>query len=110
MAKDDYHVIVYQVLSYLYQCLKNGEEVDSGRLQPKGLFDIDEKYWLYIIEHMKADGLIEGFEIHRYINGHVGADFTKAQITPAGIGYLLDNNLMAKAKRFLKDMNGIMPF
>lgn len=110
MAKDDYHVIVYQVLSYLYQCLKNGEEVDSGRLQPKGLFDINEKYWLYIMEHMKADGLIEGFEIHRYINGHVGADFTKAQITPVGIGYLLDSNLMAKAKRFLEDANGIMPF
>ncbi len=23
---------------------KRGEEVDSGRLQPKGLFDINEKY------------------------------------------------------------------
>lgn len=26
------------------------------------------------------------------------------------IGYLSDNNLMAKAKRFLEDANGIMPF
>lgn len=42
------------------------------------------------MEHMKTDGLIEGFEIHRYINGHVEADFTRAQITPAGIGYLLE--------------------
>ena len=24
MAKDDYHVIVYQMLSYMYQCLKKG--------------------------------------------------------------------------------------
>ena len=62
------------------------------------------------MEHMKTDGLIEGFEIHRYINGHVEADFTRAQITPAGIGYLADNNLIAKAKRFLVDVNGIMPF
>ena len=32
MAKDDYHVIVYQILSYLYTCLKkdlpvNGENI-----------------------------------------------------------------------------------
>lgn len=39
---------------------------------------------------MKTDGLIEGFEIHRCIYVHVGTDFTKAQITSAGIGYLLE--------------------
>lgn len=44
MTNDGYQVIMYQALSYLYQCLKRGEEVDSGRLQPKGLFDINEKY------------------------------------------------------------------
>ena len=27
MAKDDYYVIVYQILTYLYQCLKSGKEV-----------------------------------------------------------------------------------
>lgn len=32
MAKDDYHVIVYQILSYLYQCLKSGEDIDTKRL------------------------------------------------------------------------------
>ena len=42
------------------------------------------------MEHMKTDGLIEGFEIHRCIDVHVGADFTRAKITPAGIGYLLE--------------------
>lgn len=25
MTKDDFHVIAYQILSYLYQCLKRGE-------------------------------------------------------------------------------------
>lgn len=29
MAKDDYHVIVYQILAYLYQCLKKGEQVNT---------------------------------------------------------------------------------
>ena len=33
MAKDDYYVIVYQILAYLYRCLKEGENVDGKMLQ-----------------------------------------------------------------------------
>lgn len=29
MAKDDYFVIVYQILSYLYKCLKEGTRIDE---------------------------------------------------------------------------------
>ena len=29
MAKNDYPVIVYQILSYLYKCLKSGDDVQS---------------------------------------------------------------------------------
>ena len=32
MAKDDYHVIVYQILAYLYTCLKTDEAVDPALL------------------------------------------------------------------------------
>lgn len=28
MAKDDYFVIVYKILAYLYMKLKNGEEIE----------------------------------------------------------------------------------
>lgn len=30
MARDDYHVIVYYLLSYLYDCLKKGRPVDKS--------------------------------------------------------------------------------
>ena len=110
MAKDDYYVIVYQVLAYLYQCLKKGTPVDVEMLKPKKLYDINEKYWLYIMEHMQAEGLVEGVEIRQYIGSEKHVDFADVQITPAGIGYLLDNNLLAKAKKFLKDINEIVPF
>ena len=40
MAKDDYHVIVYQILAYLYQCLKTGKDVDSKMLS------VDSDYFL----------------------------------------------------------------
>ena len=32
MAKDDYPVLVYQILSYLYQCLKTGKEINPKML------------------------------------------------------------------------------
>ncbi len=45
MAKDDYHVIVYQILAYLYKCLKNGIAADPEDLLPGKLYDINPVYW-----------------------------------------------------------------
>lgn len=110
MAKDDYYVIVYQVLSYLYQCLKKGIDIDPEMLTPARLFDINDRYWLYIFEHMQTDGLIEGFYKKEYINNQTAYDLANIQITPKGIGYLLDNNFIAKARQFLLDTKNIIPF
>ena len=33
MAKDDYYVIVYKILAYLYVRLKNGDDVKSQSLR-----------------------------------------------------------------------------
>lgn len=41
MAKDDYYVIVYKILAYLYDCLKQGEEPQSNMIAYNGsLFHI----------------------------------------------------------------------
>lgn len=32
MAKDDFHVIAYRILTYLYQCLKSGKNVDPKQI------------------------------------------------------------------------------
>ena len=37
MAKDDYYVIVFRVLTYLYNCLKQDEVVDMQKLTPEYL-------------------------------------------------------------------------
>ena len=46
MARDDYHVIVYQILSYLYMQLKQGKDIDENidiynldkcEITPKGI-------------------------------------------------------------------------
>lgn len=113
MAKDDYHVIVYQILAYLYQRLKKGETADESMLKHDGhLFKIDKSYWAYIIFNMYETGLITGVSFV-YIDGlnvPLAAELNECCITPAGIEYLCDNTFMEKAKRFLKDVKEIVPF
>lgn len=113
MAKDDYHVIVYQILAYLYQCLKKDEAVDKRNLQNNSkYFQINENYWAYIVYHMQTMGLIEGV-VFANIDGKpypIPVNLNNCRITPVGIEYLCDNSFMEKAKNFLKDIKEITPF
>lgn len=110
MAKDDYFVIVYKILAYLYVQLKNGEEIDLEMIAPQGnLFKINEKYYSYIITHLLKEDLIEGPTIKTWGGGEV-VDMRECRITPKGIAYLFENSLAEKAKRFLKDVKDITPF
>lgn len=113
MAKDDYFVIVYQILSYLYQRLKKGEPVDGRMLEHDSpLFKINRRYWAYIIHHMSKTGLIEGvcFADMDGLGFPLAVSLDGCGITPAGIEYLCDNSFMEKAKNFLKDIREIVPF
>jgi hypothetical protein len=112
MAKDDYHVIVYQILAYLYTQLKSGEQVDGDMLKHNGpYFQINERYWLYIMQNMLEEGLIRGIVITKtWGKDIIVNDLDNAQITPAGIEYLCDNTFIEKAKQFLKDVKAIVPF
>ena len=49
MAKDDYFVIVYQILKYLYDCLKQGIKPDKEKLSYEFL-NIPPSYWEYIFK------------------------------------------------------------
>lgn len=112
MAKDDYHVIVYQILAYLYTQLKAGEPINPGLLQPESSYlGINERYWTYIMENLMNDGLISGITITRvWGTTNIIGNLEDAMITPAGIEYLTDNSFLNKAKEFLKDMKAIIPF
>ena len=112
MAKDDYHVIVYKMLAYLYVQLKAGEDIDPRCLAHDGLlFQINERYWTYIMENLVKSGLVEGLDILRPWGDAVIIDGLRdCRITPAGIEYLCSNSFLAKAKRFLKEAKEITPF
>lgn len=113
MAKDDYHVIVYQILSYLYQRLKKGEEVDGKMLlHDSPLFQINRKYWAYIIYHLHESGFVEGAGFVRLdgLDVPMAVQLQDMRITPAGIEYLCNNSTLEKVKNFLKDIAEIVPF
>lgn len=112
MAKDDYHVIVYKILAYLYVQLKSGETVDAKCIAHDGiLFKINYKYWSYIMENMLQQGYISGISLTNPWGGEtIINDLNDCMITPLGIEYLCDNSFMAKVKQFMKDVKEITPF
>jgi hypothetical protein len=110
MAKDDYFVIVYRLLKYLYACLKKSKDPSTEVLDAE-FFMIDEKYWEYIIRHLKEGEYVEGVTLISLMNRpdkcvKIGLNF---KITPKGIQYLEENPIFQKVKGAVKDIAEIFP-
>lgn len=112
MAKDDYHVLAYRILAYLYACLKDGTKPDLNYLSyDSKVFNIAESYWEYIITHLYEDGLVEGiYLIPMSGRSNPGIKYdTNFMITPKGIEFLQNNSSMNRAKEFLKTIKEVVP-
>lgn len=114
MAKDDYHVIVYQILSYLYVQLKAGEPIEPDKIScDTKNYGINEKYWKYIIYNLTKDDYITGLtvEIKHWVSGDelIIKDLGMCQITPRGIDYLTDNSFMKKVRALFNNITTIAP-
>ena len=112
MAKDDYFVLAYRFLSYLYACLKSGERPSWEYLNYGTKdFPIGEEYWNSLLGHLIDDGLIEGLVKIEYLSAK--DEFKEisdgVKITPKGIEYLQENSAMKKAAEFLKSVKEIVP-
>lgn len=113
MAKDDYHVIVYRILAYLYKCLKSGHRPSLDYLQyDTDDFPIGKSYWNYILIHLLEGGYIEGITLIPMLGDEekVVRLTSNVRITPLGIEYLSENSTMNKAKEFLKGLKEIIPY
>lgn len=113
MAKNDYYVIAYQILAYLYQSLKNGDDIETDMLRPNSrLLQVNERYWSYIIYNLSAEGYIDGV-CFVPLNGQrfpYVAKLDECMITPKGIEYLCENSSIKKAFHYLKEIKEIVPF
>ena len=112
MAKDDYFVLAYRLLAYLYACLKAGETPDQDYLRPgTGPFPVGEAYWNYLLLHLYEDGYLEGVRPVSFA-GQPGKGvklLPDLGITPKGIQFLAENSMMAKARSFLKELKEVVP-
>ena len=97
MAFDDFEVVAYKVLAYLYACLKEGvsPSVDKAR----ELTRVNEVYFDAVVSSLLADGLVTG-SVLRDMNGTV-MDVDSLTLTLEGAAYLKDNSTMSKVKHVL---------
>lgn len=111
MAKDDYYVIAYRILAYLYACLKEGEPPNIEYIQyDSKAIDISKNYWEYIIRNLYKEGYLEGIDVIPILGkGKVVQLKKDVMITPKGIDFLNNNSAMSKARDFLKTLKETIP-
>lgn len=103
MSSDDFEVITYKILAYLYACLKSGKKVDIPAM--RALAGCNESYFGVVVKNLQSKGLVEGF----FFDGLSGvvvdspalASVSDPAITMDGAIYARENSNMAKAKSFL---------
>lgn len=97
MARDDMHVIIYKLLSYLYDVLKKGIEVDTELLTNENFLEIEIpfSYWREILSELKRAGYIKGVSI---ANGKISS-VNKIKITFKGVEYLSSDAFLQKVAK-----------
>lgn len=112
MAKNDYHVLVYQILAYLYQCLKKSNKPEKELLlNDSPLLNIDKEYWLYIINNLYDEEYITGLTLVNVdgLDYKLPVMLEKSRITPKGIEYLNNNSAMAQVKKVFNVTKDLLP-
>lgn len=98
MARDDMHVIVYRLLSYLYRQLKEGAEVDDRKIDDAA-FGINRSYWAFIMKELREKGYTAGYSVIANDHGGFRIDhLERARITFDGVEYLTDDYFMGKVR------------
>lgn len=94
---NDYFMLAYRVLAYLYGCLKSGTKIRKKYLQPCHYpFEISRQYWNYVLTWLNTLGYISGVGFLRlpFEDESEVADVESITITPNGIEYLLSDHIM----------------
>lgn len=114
MSKDDYHVIVYYLLSYLYYCLKHGMQPERNYLSlAEYPVKVNEEYQAFIYTELLREGFISGTicgNVSVLGRGPVSVvkSYEGTRITAKGIEYLQHNGTMTKIWEGIKENGGLM--
>ena len=99
MSKDDFEVVAYKVLSYLYACLKAGAVPSEAKARE--VSRVGEVYFYAALSSLQEKGLIGPVKEFRDAGGDVVGMAGTLSITIDGAAYLSDNGAMRRACRFL---------
>ena len=99
MSKDDFEVVAYKVLSYLYACLK--ADVAPSEAKALEVSRVGRVYFYAVLSSLQSKGLIEPIGEFRDMNGDVVAMAGTLSITMDGAAYLKENGAMRRAEKFL---------
>lgn len=103
MSYDDYWVVAYKVLSYLYACMRAGKRVDVSRMRE--LSGVNEAYFGQVVRGLQDKGLVSGFHFDGLsgviIDSPSSAYADEPAVTMDGAAYVRENSRMVQAGRFL---------
>ena len=108
MAKDDYFVLAYRVLKYLYECFKAGERAEMEEFSPSVL-GINGGYWVNLMESLSIEGYITGITFPSAIGAPKSPKVQNLKITEKGILFLQENSTIQKAADFLRSVKETVP-
>lgn len=104
MARDDYDVLVFKILTYFYGVLKRKIAYTDASFKSAIKFnDISEEYLNDVIYMMQEDGYISGMAFEKaWGNNRIAlGEFSDIRISSKGIDYILNNSSMKKIKEYL---------
>lgn len=101
MASNDMELIMYKILRYLYDCLKEGRAIREEEFccVSRLIGDIPQEYWALTIRELARIGAVDGVLIRDKKDG-VAIDASGIRITFEGVRFLKENSRMQEAKRF----------
>lgn len=108
MAKNDFHVLAFRILCYLYGCMKAGEQPDQDKISHE-ILEVNKTYWIEVFQILLDEKFVSGISIVSTLGKQDSIKFINPKITLKGIEFLQENSIMQKAKTFLKEIKEIVP-
>lgn len=104
MSKTDYWVVVFKLLNYFYEMMKQGKPYSEDDVSAFKL-GVNQPYLLDIYRNLFDDGYLTGSSVVVDYSGNAYIeDFSSVRITTKGIEYLQDNTKMKQAYKFLREI------
>lgn len=85
MASDDFEVVQYKILSYLYDCIKAGAIPNIDKM--KELVKVNDIYFETVFDDLLEDGLVSA----TYVGAWGSKLYLDPRITAAGAAFLKEN-------------------